>query len=662
MTRRLLAFPALAFLMFVLNQPTLSAQSVPLCDSGGVCGTDPNPVANPSYAGLRAARPLKQNARGTQNPTVAVSGAPGTVPIVIGSQSYNKAIPIVSLPGRGLDLNLTLFYNSRIWDVDTVNATVSLNADRDFPSYGFRLDFGFMEYDANNAQFILTDRDGSKHAMPLTSNTTNGSIFDSNDGTFIEFNNQSLVLIYRNGNTVKYQPFPSQATLFRPIQIEDRNGNYISIAYLSGTGNDQHIDTITDTLGRVIKFVYDGANHLSQITQAVSLAPDPSGTRVWATFNWNSPPVTLTYNFATSLSVLSTPSTGSQIPVLTGCTYPNQTGYKFSYGAWGIVNRIDLLSSTGVTRSYESYNYPDASQPISDAPRYTTMTVSPDGTSTSVWNYSSTQTSLGQVTAQAITDPLGTSSIIAVNTDGSIASANIKDSTGKTFLTMAFAWKAVGMSRMISSVASTDDGGNQSSVSYTYDGFGNVTDLAQNDFGNQLVRHTFTAYKGAPYSSNHIFNLPQSVLVQDSGGTVRSRTVLNYDETTPTPLGPVTQNDASIVTPRGNLTSVTRYSDAATPAGAITRNFTYDSTGNLTVAQLDCCNQKKFTFDPNSNYAYLSSVVRGPDGGQQFTSGFSFNPDNGLLLSCTDVNSQPTSYQYDSMYRVKGRLAVLIRT
>jgi RHS repeat-associated protein len=651
MMRRSLAFLALAFVIFVLTERSLLAQTAPVCDSGGVCGTDPRPTTDPSYGGLLAARPQKQNARGTRNPTVTVSGAPGTVPIVVGSQSYNKAFPLVSLPGRGLDLNLTLFYNSRVWDVDTANSTVSLNTDRDSPSYGFRLDFGFMEYDANNAQFILTESDGSKHSMPLTANMINGSIYDSSDGTFIEFNNQSLILVYRDGTTMKYQAFPSVATLFRPIQIKDRNGNYITINYVAGTGNDQHIDTVVDTLGRVIKFVYDGANHLSQITHAVSPATEPSGTHVWATFSWAQVP--LTYSFS-GLSVVSSPATGTSIWVLNGCTFANQTGYRFSYGAWGIINRIDQLSSSGLVRSYETYNFPDASQPLSDAPRYTSMTISPDGTATSQWNYAETQSGIGQITSETVTDPMGTSSTLTVNTDGTLGSTRINDSTGKTFRTAAYTWKNVGSSSMIGSVSTTDDAGNQSSVAYTYDGFGNVTDLAENDFGNTLIRHTITAYMPAPYSSNHILNLPKSIQVKDAGGIARSFTEFNYDQTMPTALGAVTQNDGSIATPRGNLTSVTRYSDAATPAGAIIRNFTYDSTGNMTIAQLDCCNQKKFNFDPNSKYAYLSSVVRGPDGGQQFTSGFAFNTDNGLLLSITDENSQPTSYQYDNMYRVKA--------
>jgi hypothetical protein len=99
----------------------VGAQSAPVYDSGGVCGTNPDRNINPSYGGLVAARPMKQNARGTRNPQASFSGAPGTVPIINGSQSYNKAFPIVLLPGRGLDLNLVLYYNSRIWDVDTVN-------------------------------------------------------------------------------------------------------------------------------------------------------------------------------------------------------------------------------------------------------------------------------------------------------------------------------------------------------------------------------------------------------------------------------------------------------------------------------------------------------------------------------------------------------------
>jgi len=121
----------------------------------------------------------------------------------IGSQSYNYVISILSLPGRaGLDLNLNLYYNSRIWDVDTSGGTVTFNADRDFPSYGFRLDFGFVEYDPTVDEYIVTEADGTKRILP-----NSGSSYDTTDGSFINFNPTTKTLTYKNGTTVFLRTF-----------------------------------------------------------------------------------------------------------------------------------------------------------------------------------------------------------------------------------------------------------------------------------------------------------------------------------------------------------------------------------------------------------------------------------------------------------------------
>ena len=144
MTQRRFLSQLAVFIIFLFSLcSVVSAQHAPICDSGGVCGTDPT---DPAYGGLLASRVQKQNARGTRNPMTAFTGGPAVIRRAIGSASYNRAIPIVSLPGRGLDLNLTLYYNSRIWTFDTASNVISLNADRDFPSYGFRLDFGIDRY------------------------------------------------------------------------------------------------------------------------------------------------------------------------------------------------------------------------------------------------------------------------------------------------------------------------------------------------------------------------------------------------------------------------------------------------------------------------------------------------------------------------------------
>jgi hypothetical protein len=91
---------AVLLAMLLLACITAQAQVAPSCDV--TCSPNPN---DPGYGGLLASRVMKQNARGTHNTTVAMVGGHLKVPMIPGSQSYNKAIPILSLPGRGLDLN-----------------------------------------------------------------------------------------------------------------------------------------------------------------------------------------------------------------------------------------------------------------------------------------------------------------------------------------------------------------------------------------------------------------------------------------------------------------------------------------------------------------------------------------------------------------------------
>jgi hypothetical protein len=154
-------------LVLLLSSLPANSQIEPICDV--TCSPDPG---SSTYAATVAARPGLPNARGLSSsivPRVPRSNSDAGAPQVLaGSESYNYAIPILSLPGRnGLDLNLTLYYNSRIWTVDSVNNTVTFNADRDFPSYGFRLGFGYLEYDALADAYVLTEADGSKRGTSV---------------------------------------------------------------------------------------------------------------------------------------------------------------------------------------------------------------------------------------------------------------------------------------------------------------------------------------------------------------------------------------------------------------------------------------------------------------------------------------------------------------
>jgi RHS repeat-associated protein len=667
-------FARAALVLYLLGcaSITVVAQIRPICDV--TCAPDPS---GSTYGGAVAARPKLLNARGASSP-VQATGGPQQVPMVLGSQSYNYVVPILSLPGRaGMDLNLNLYYNSRVWDIDTINGTATFNADRDFPSYGFRLDFGFLEYDVNNDEYILTERDGTKHALP------NIGGYNSTDGTYINFNSTTKVITYKNGTTVLYSPFPSDANLSRPIQIKDTNGNYISIAYVAHflSSSDQLIQSITDTLGRIINFHYDGSNRLSYIDQNVAVSTvDPTGVHRYVTLAWGTKYGTgqAWYNFAGF--TVGAPDNVTPLNVLTGCTYANNTGYRFTYGDWGIINKIENLNnntSTPVTRSYVSYDYPLASAGAqTDAPTYLHETISPDGldTNTSVWTYAASKAGTGVVTAMSVTEPAPFNNVTVTNLDpatGLLSSVQRKDSSGKILQTTSYIWTTSGGANVPGSITSTlNDTGQQSSVQYSnYDAFGNTLDVKEFDFGGALLRETVTTYAPAPFTTQHILNLPTQILVKNGAGTTIARTDISYDDSGSinTNITDAASHDNSL-TVHGNLSSITRYSDAAGGSGGVTRHFFYDSTGNVRTAELDCCNQKVFNFSVANQYAYPNSIVRGPSG-TQFTTSGTYNFDKGLLLTSIDENSQVTGYQYDSMNRItavtlppQGSTSVLVNT
>jgi RHS repeat-associated protein len=648
----------------------------PVCDV--TC--TPN-MSSPSYAGAAAARAKLLNARGSRNPLAATT-LPFKVPkiaTVIGSQSYNYAIPVLSISGRaGLDLNLNLYYNSRVWDVDTGGNTATFNADRDFPSYGFRLDFGYVEKVGTgaNVSYIVTENDGSKHQMLFGSTT-----YDSTDGTYLSYDPQANALYYKNGTIIYYEGFPSQGstpTLFRPTQIRDTNGNCIFFAYLAG--HDQFLQYIVDTGNRTIVFNYTQSGSLfllHDISEAIS-----GGVRTYATFQWGTLYGTGSawYNFTPSLAVKGAPSLTTPLNVITSCTYANNTGYSFTYGDWGVVNKISNFSAANTNpptvRSHVSYNFPAANAgALTDAPSYTQQTVSPDGTSANAsnWTYSVSKSGTGVVTSMTVTDPL------AANSDpsGSITTSTLNQNTGlltsvqinngtntATLRTIGYTWTTSGQATVPSQITTINDAGQVSYVQYAYDpsGFGNVSDVYEYDFGSVLKRHTVTTYQTAfqPYIARHILNLVTQVLVKDGSGNTIARTDMAYDGGSLTNVTGLSSHDDAghgiSYTARGNLTSVTRYANAAAGPPGITRTFTYNTLGNMLSAQLDCCNSKTFTYSIGTQYNFPDSAVRGPSGGPQFTSSFTYDNNLGLLLKSTDENGQQTQYQYDSMNRTTAVL------
>ncbi|HEY2498515.1 MAG TPA: RHS repeat-associated core domain-containing protein [Candidatus Angelobacter sp.] len=645
---------ALVYACLLLTQPALQAQQrVLLCDSDVSCGPNPTGTTTTVYDRAVAARTQIINQRGPVHPLTVVGRTP-MARNVLGSRSYDYSINLVSLAGRNnTNLNLSLTYNSRVWSRSVDGLT--LNSDIDNPSLGFRgVDFGFLQWNIANSDWILTASNGSK--SELINVGTN--LYQSQDSTYIQFNSSTNVLIYRDGTQVFYEqfgpaPFSSTSAL-RPNKIESTNGNFISITYTDTI--HLSVNSIIDTLGRIVSFAYDASGRLGSITQ---------GSRT-ITFGWNTAYV-LNYSF--SLPVIASPATGSVQSVLSSVTFADHTTVNFLYGDWGVVNRIERRSTNGTLRAFVSYNFPAASAgALSDAPAFTQQTIF-DGVNTSPWNYSVVQNSSGLVTSSSVTDPFGTTTATTFSSagdwkDGLPLTEQVIDSNHKIWRTRTKTWTSdTGTSAVnprVASVLTQLDDGTQSAISYAYDANGNITDQQETDFAagapGPLLRETVTSYAAL---GNHILNRPAQVLEKNSTSTL-SRTDFGYDEYSSVPLQPVTpaagQHDdlnysVSSTNARGNLTTKTVYANAATATGAIKTILTYDVLGNRVAIQEGCCTQAHSVFSAGTQYGLPDSVTTGPLG-SQLTASFTYNLNSGTVASSTDANGQPTTYTYDLNNRV----------
>ncbi len=160
----------------------------------------------------------------------------------------------------------------------------------------------------------------------------------------------------------------------------------------------------------------------------------------------------------------------------------------------------------------------------------------------------------------------------------------------------------------------------------------------------------------------------------DGSGQIASRSDFAYDEYASSPLldrPGIIQHDSSFGTAngiRGNVTTITRYSDAATPSGAVLVKHSYDIAGNIVSTRDPNGNSTSFDYTDNfsdgvnrSTFAYLTRV----DLPNTATAGVTVTHSEqtryyyhtGLVQSQTDENGQATSFTYDLM----GRLTSITR-
>jgi YD repeat-containing protein len=297
--------------------------------AGDVAALTPNGSATTSVSSLLSARVDPNNQTGNQ----------------LLARDAEWGLPLLSLPGRaGLDLGLGLSYSSAaVW---TRSGPYSYFDEDNGPlSPGFRLGFPTVQevfFDAQagvNARVLIAP---SGHRVELRQVGTS-NVYEAADSSYLQLidNGEQLTVSSTDGSLMSYTKLHDQ---WRCTEIKDRNGNYLTINnYWWGD-----IANITDTLGRVITFNYDGNANLISITQNWAGQPQP---HTWATFGWGNIPV------QSNLPGIVGTHSGDMIPMLTQVALDDGSYYTFEYNTNGQVNLIRRYTSDNVQRSYIGYNY-----------------------------------------------------------------------------------------------------------------------------------------------------------------------------------------------------------------------------------------------------------------------------------------------------------------
>jgi RHS repeat-associated protein len=626
-----------------------------------------------------------------------------------GNGNFQITAPVLSLPGRGIDLSLALTYNSRIWS-KTSYYEMTFDPDRSWPAPGWSLGFGKM-IGMGASGSMLIEPDGTRRGFTGTVTNYGSSIYftgKTTDGSFIDYYsytyNGSMSYGYAqlpNGTYIEYGAY-GEGALY-PTFIRDANGNYVTITYRNNQG--PQIATVTDTIGRVVTFNYDGSGLLTSVT-----APGiGGGTRVVVElqYSWRS----VGYNF----TGLTARVRSASFPFLQAIRYPGTgTGYWFgdsdSYSPYGMIAKVSERRgmgtqgsiSPGVQTASAAYNYPmDTSTGYPDAPDYTTKTETWEGmdTAPAITSYAIFQNSSPR--RVEITYPNNTKSIQYSHNspgtflDGLIYNSEMRDASGTLLQGSTVTWQQGAYnSPRPAQVEMTDERGQMKKTQYSYGAvYNQVSEARDYDYGGvTLLRKTVTGYEnGASYINNHIFNLPKTVEVY-AGDTVTrvSRTDYEYDGqsmvNTPgvimhaeshNPYAPEywveeycyescydypydcrPQCDPGYTTSeynpstayRGNVTKVTTYADAANLGGALIETSTYDINGNKATASTSCCEQTSFTYTAATYYAYPVSQSHGsaatPSARNTIAAAYDFN--TGSLMSSTDENGRTSQTTYNA--------------
>jgi RHS repeat-associated protein len=511
------------------------------------------------------------------------------------SGSFQLTVPLISLAGRGLDLNLDLAYNSRVWAKTKTGSVTEMTYDIDkgAPAPGWSFGFGKI-INMVDGGAMMVDADGTRHGA--TGGVVPGGqgiarkVFSgfTSDSSFVQYivytdyrndiGSDFAQANYPNGTIIRYVGGleATGARVLYPASIADANGNYMILTYhrhsQPANFTRAQLETITDTLGRVVLFHYDNNDLLTSITAAG--LKDANGnvtTRTLIRIHYK--PLTLDYAFAPMTAQVRNGT--APIWVIDALYFPaTASGYWFgdpdSYSTYGMINKVEMQRGMGFSTSTatplnelgtvtpgtmsrrQTYNYPMVKgDNLADAPDYTTLTETWEGGGPAVTHFDvhhDDSPRTVSVTAPDNTRRVQYSYNIPEGTvghfnDGSMYKDELYDANNHLISRTEIGWNQDVLLHVVAAwrpdfVVKTDERGQTFRTEYTYDTEGATRETREFDYDGSLVRktvreHTTLGGNGG-FLDDHSFNTTRNLLTDEKifagNGTLMSHTAYRYDE------------------------------------------------------------------------------------------------------------------------------------
>jgi len=613
------------------------------------------------------------------------------------SGNFQWSIPLMEFPGRAsLDLGVSLSHNSRRW----IRSGNHLNFDLDYdiaPGFDIglpKLDGPYFERGPTIRDFILILGSGKRIELRDVGSRT----FRSFDSSFLEMREQftggPMTLRTPDGTALKFVRVHPQLSYWRCVEIKDRYGNFITIDY--NANSPTSIDTITDSLGRTISFIYDENYFLTEIRQT-------RGTETfrWALFDYGEKVIQT--NFA---SGLTSDFNGYPTPILESVTLADGSKYAFEYTSYIQVKTMRRQVTDGSQtweRAWTSFNLPDpsagATPQMSDCPVFTqrtnwanwwgqaTTNYSPGPNNNHVWG--SMTMPDGTLHREWFHDDNGGAEPwklgLRYQTDtwasGNNPPTPPSPTGGNPNKKTSAVWEQANTTGFgdprPQSVNIYDDAGNRKQSVFTYTSFNLPTRI--DEYGGTTAQQSLLRYTESTYelstsytgATRRIIGLPKTMSIYSGGGVLSSKAEYVYDDYSSVPLETLPDTPTQFVSPGTNIlglaTQTRRYDVTSSsyletkskyyPTGQVAKVIEPTVTETVAGQPFIRTNQTTISYSdsfaapgaPSPTHAYPTSVTDA----ENHTSTTQYNYHTGQVTKTTDPKGASATILYDTADRIQ---------